>query len=48
MVITAEISIQIRSDIVRFNASSFKVNYDDNIEGLLKKLPGIEIEVLVS
>ena len=44
VVITAIVPIQIKKDTVSFNASSFKVNYDDNIEGLLKKLPGIEIE----
>jgi hypothetical protein len=44
IVITAAIPIQIKKDTVSFNANSFKVNYDDNIEGLLNKLPGIEIE----
>ncbi len=43
IVIAAVIPIQIKKDTVSFNASSFKVNFDDNIEGLLKKLPGIEI-----
>lgn len=44
IVISAVIPIQIKKDTVSFNANSFKVNYDDNIEGLLNKLPGIEIE----
>lgn len=44
VVITAVVPIQIKKDTISFNASSFKVNYDDNIEGLLQKLPGIEIE----
>ena len=44
IVITAVIPVQIKKDTVSFNANSFKVNYDDNIEGLLNKLPGIEIE----
>ena len=44
IVIAAVIPIQIKKDTVSFNANSFKVNYDDNIEGLLNKLPGIEIE----
>ena len=43
IVIAAVIPIQIKKDTVSFNASSFKINVDDNIEGLLKKLPGIEI-----
>ena len=44
IVIAAVIPIQIKKDTVSFNANSFKVNYDDNIEGLLNKLPGIELE----
>jgi hypothetical protein len=44
IVIAAVIPIQIKKDTVSFNANSFKVNYDDNIEGLLNKLPGIEME----
>lgn len=44
IVIAAVIPIQIKKDTISFNANSFKVNYDDNIEGLLNKLPGIEIE----
>ncbi|MEN8703390.1 MAG: outer membrane beta-barrel protein [Polaribacter sp.] len=44
IIISAVIPIQIRKDTIRFNANSFKVNYDDNLEGLLGKLPGIEIE----
>ena len=42
--ITAVIPIQIKKDTISYNANSFKVNYDDNIEGLLNNLPGIEIE----
>jgi len=44
IVIAAVVPIQIKKDTISFNASSFKINYDDNIEGLLSKLPGIEIE----
>lgn len=44
IVIAAVVPIQIKKDTISFNANSFKVNYDDNIEGLLGKLPGIEIE----
>jgi hypothetical protein len=44
IMISAVIPIQIKKDTVAFNANSFKVNYDDNIEELLKKLPGIEID----
>ncbi|MDO7173158.1 outer membrane beta-barrel protein [Mariniflexile sp. AS56] len=42
--ISAVIPIQIKKDTIAFNASSFKVNPDDNLESLLKKLPGVDIE----
>lgn len=44
IVISAVIPVQIKNDTIAFNASSFKVNSDDNIEKLLGKLPGIEID----
>ena len=44
IIIAAVIPVQIKKDTISFNANSFKVNHDDNIEGLLNKLPGIEIE----
>ncbi|SDR68523.1 Outer membrane receptor proteins, mostly Fe transport [Polaribacter sp. KT25b] len=44
IVISAVVPVQIKKDTVSFNANSFKVNYDDNIDGLLSKLPGIEID----
>jgi hypothetical protein len=44
VIISAVVPIQIKKDTVSYNANSFKVNYDDNIEGLLKKLPGLEID----
>jgi hypothetical protein len=43
VVISAVIPMQIKKDTVAFNASSFKINHDDNIEELIKKLPGIEV-----
>lgn len=42
--ISVVVPIQIKKDTIAFNASSFKVNPDDNLESLLKKLPGLEIE----
>ncbi|MGB5419651.1 outer membrane beta-barrel protein, partial [Algibacter sp.] len=42
--ISVAVPIQIKKDTIAFNASSFKVKPDDNIEGLLKKLPGVEID----
>ena len=44
IVISAVVPIQIKKDTVSFNASFFKVNYDDTIDRLLSKLPGIEID----
>ncbi|WP_179375935.1 carboxypeptidase-like regulatory domain-containing protein [Winogradskyella wichelsiae] len=42
--LSAVIPIQIKEDTIAFNANSFKVNPSDNLETLLKKLPGIEVE----
>ena len=42
--ITAVIPVQIKKDTISYNASSFKIHHDDNIEDLLKKLPGIELD----
>ncbi|HLV23875.1 MAG TPA: outer membrane beta-barrel protein [Moheibacter sp.] len=36
--------IRIKSDTLEFNASSFKVRPDANVETLLKQLPGVEID----
>lgn len=44
IVIAAVVPVQIKKDTVSYNANSFKVNHDDNIEGLLGKLPGMDIE----
>lgn len=44
IVISAVVPIQIKKDTVSFNPSFFKVDYDDNIDGLLGKLPGVEID----
>lgn len=35
--------IRIKNDTLEFNASSFKVRPDSNVEALLKELPGVEI-----
>ncbi|MDI1257249.1 MAG: outer membrane beta-barrel protein [Flavobacterium sp.] len=35
--------IRIKQDTLEFNASSFKVRPDSNVEALLKQLPGVEI-----
>ena len=44
VVITVSAPIQIKNDTIAYNANSFKINPGDNIEGLLKKLPGIELD----
>lgn len=45
VVITAETPpIRIKSDTLEFNASSFKVRPDANVQTLLKQLPGVEID----
>ena len=36
--------IRIKKDTLEFNASSFKVRPDANVESLLKQLPGVEID----
>lgn len=36
--------IRIKNDTLEFNASSFKVRPDSNVETLLKQLPGVEID----
>ncbi len=45
VVIESEIPpIRIKSDTLEFNASSFKVRPDANVEALLKQLPGVDID----
>lgn len=36
--------VRIKNDTLEFNASSFKVRPDSNVEALLKQLPGVEID----
>lgn len=43
VVINAIIPIKIKQDTVVFNTKAFKVKQDDNVEDLLRKLPGVEI-----
>jgi len=45
IVVESEIPpIRIKKDTLEFNASSFKVRPDANVEALLKQLPGVEID----
>ena len=44
VVLTVTIPIQIKNDTIAYNANSFKTNPGDNIDVLLEKLPGVEID----
>ncbi|UNZ00206.1 outer membrane beta-barrel family protein [Zhouia spongiae] len=43
-VVGERIPIQIKKDTLEFNADSFKARPDANVEELLKKLPGVEVD----
>ncbi|QYJ68492.1 outer membrane beta-barrel protein [Flavobacterium litorale] len=36
--------IRVKSDTLEFNASSFKVRPDSNVQALIKQLPGVEVD----
>lgn len=44
LVIVTDVPIRVKQDTLEFNASSFKVRPDANVEALLKQLPGVEID----
>jgi hypothetical protein len=44
IVIVKDIPIKIKKDTLEFNAASFKVRPDSNVETLLKELPGFEVD----
>ena len=44
-VVTSDVPIQVKGDTVQFNASAFKTVPNANAEDLLKKLPGVEVDV---
>lgn len=44
VVVVKDVPIRIKKDTIEFNASSFKVRPDANVETLLKQLPGIDID----
>lgn len=44
LVIITDVPIRVKQDTLEFNASSFKVRPDANVEALLKELPGVEID----
>lgn len=45
VVLISEVPIQIKGDTTQFNASAFKTVPNANAEDLLKKLPGVEVDV---
>ena len=44
VVVSANIPIVLKKDTIAYSSKAFKVRVDDNVEDLLKKLPGIEID----
>lgn len=44
IVIVTDAPIRVKTDTLEFNAKSFKVRPDANVEALLKELPGVEID----
>jgi hypothetical protein len=44
VLIVKDVPIRIKKDTIEFNASSFKVRPDANVETLLKQLPGVDID----
>jgi hypothetical protein len=45
VVITSSAPITIKKDTLEFNVKSFKTKADANVEDLLKKLPGVEVDL---
>jgi hypothetical protein len=45
VIIKNEAPIRIKKDTIEFNASSFKLRPDANVEALLKELPGVTIDM---
>ncbi|NOQ92813.1 MAG: outer membrane beta-barrel protein [Flavobacteriaceae bacterium] len=45
VVVTLVTPVSIKKDTVTYNTKAFKVRIDDTVEDLLKKLPGIEVDV---
>jgi hypothetical protein len=43
VIVNAIVPIKIKQDTVAFNTKAFKIKQDDNVEDLIKKLPGVQI-----
>jgi hypothetical protein len=44
VIVTVISPISIKKDTVAYNTNAFKIRADDNVEDLLKKLPGVEVD----
>ena len=44
IVVSANIPIVLKEDTIAYNSKAFKIRVDDNVEDLLKKLPGVEVD----
>lgn len=44
IVIVTDVPVRVKNDTIEYNAASFKVRPDANVEALLKELPGVEID----
>lgn len=44
VVVNAMIPISIKKDTISYNTKAFKINMNDTVEDLLKKLPGVEVD----
>lgn len=44
VIVRAVVPISIKTDTVAYNTKAFKVRVEDNVEDLLKKLPGVEVD----
>tara|TARA_B110000037_G_scaffold167491_1_gene189692 strand:- start:23297 stop:26026 length:2730 start_codon:yes stop_codon:yes gene_type:complete len=44
VIVTVISPISIKKDTVAYNTNAFKIRVDDNVEDLLKKLPGVEVD----
>ncbi|HET8809144.1 MAG TPA: carboxypeptidase-like regulatory domain-containing protein, partial [Flavobacteriaceae bacterium] len=44
VIVTASAPVMLKSDTLQFNADSFNTRADANLEELLKKLPGVEVD----
>lgn len=44
VVVKSIVPVTIKKDTIAYNTNAFKINVDDTVEDLLKKLPGVEVD----